>query len=103
MSTRAYRVNSFEYEGQHSFDLWNDEEFLSFIEQENGNYDTEDTGAMLIDLHTEESFIEMPVRVLERFLETFDCLEPGSDYYQIKDDIDWAKSKNLDEIRYWRN
>jgi len=103
MTIRAYRVNVFETEDEPSFDLWNDEEFIDFFDAENEMYDTDDSGAMLVDLNTEESFVEIPVRVLERFLETIDCLEPGSNYYQIKEDIEWAKSKNLDEIRYWRN
>jgi len=88
MSIRAHRIEKLEI-GKTSFSVSNDQDLVNFLHEINCCTDFDST-----------DIVEVPINDLERFLNEFSPIE---DYLQesIKEDMNWAKSKNQDFIMYY--
>jgi len=92
MSVRAYRRIKLELAEGCSFNMWHDEELISFFEENEGYHDyrNEDGGGC----------IEISVNLLEQAVKEFKWEEEDYRLEALKKDIEWAKDKGDDWVIY---
>lgn len=92
MSVRAYRVNSIDQERIPSFNLWNDNKLVSFLDGEYSFFDKLPDGS---------GHSELPIEALKKALEKKVELELGEiTIKQLEADIKWCEEHNNEYIEY---
>ena len=92
MSVRAYRRIKLELADDSSFNMWHDEDLISFFEDGEGYHDyrNEDGGGC----------IEISVELLEKALKEYKWEEEDYRKDAIRKDIAWVKAKGDEWVIY---
>ena len=90
MSIRAHRVNKLEYGGE-SFNLFNDEDLIAFLNQEENIYERLNADGA--------GFIELPAETIKRALREIETLDPYTKK-ALQEDLAWAEKEDKEYILY---
>lgn len=90
MSVRAYRINKIEFEPVDTFNFWQDEDFVNFLDSHGLLQGLNENGV---------GIIEVPVKILRKALKKPEISKGLKN--SLKWDIAWAERNNQKYVQYY--